>query len=244
MRLSLALSLLVMSFSVLARAGDPADSWLSYAAYSAGPNATITMLNATWKVPSMPQTLYGSNAPGWWFGVQTADGNGALIQPILAFADGDPVYTIFNGVFDWNDGSWYQSDSSQVNPGQTIYASVLFASATNTYTMLIGCKETGWSVTSTKKVHQGQVEAVAYFVVEHQPDTCSAYPASGEMTFTNIYMEVEGQAVKPAWQALQEDPACNSKAIIISPTQIQFSWDISAPDPVFHPQRVVFGERV
>jgi len=240
----LALSVLVISFSVQALAGDPADSWLSYAAYSAGPNATITMLNATWKVPSMPKTLSGSNAPGWWFGVQSADGNGALIQPILAFADGPPVYTIFNGVYDWNDGSWYQSDSAQVNPGQTIYGSVLFTRATNTYTMLIGCKETGWSVTSTKKVRQGQVESVAYFVVEHQPDTCAAYPADGEMTFTNIYMEVEGAAVKPAWQALQEDPACNSKAVIISPTEIQLSWDTSASQPVFHPKHAFFGERM
>jgi hypothetical protein len=28
------------------------------------------MLNATWKVPAMPTNLAGSNAPGWWFGVQ------------------------------------------------------------------------------------------------------------------------------------------------------------------------------
>jgi hypothetical protein len=51
----------------------------------------------------------GSNAPGWWFGIQTADGDGALIQPILAWGYQGAKYSMFNGVFDWTDASWRTS---------------------------------------------------------------------------------------------------------------------------------------
>lgn len=46
------------------------------------------MLNTSWTVPNKPEIPFGSNAPGWWFGVQTAEGDGALIQPILVSAGG------------------------------------------------------------------------------------------------------------------------------------------------------------
>ena len=184
------------------------------------------MLNATWKVPAMPTNLAGSNAPGWWFGVQTADGNGALVQPILAFADGDPVYTIFNGVYDWNDQSWHQFSDTQVAPGNTIVAS-LWRSAGDLYTRKISCVESGWSSTDSYQIVNSQVEAVAYFVLEHQPDSCDAYPADGTMTFEKIYMEVEGKPVTPQWSAQIGQNACNSAAHVLDPAQIQFTWATS-----------------
>merc|ERR1719276_593074 len=65
--------------------GDPAGSWLSYAVYTAPAGGLITRVNTTWTVPvGKPTKGYGSNAPGWWYGVQTATGDGALVQPILA----------------------------------------------------------------------------------------------------------------------------------------------------------------
>ncbi len=182
------------------------------------------MLNATWTVPQNPTNPAGSNAPGWWFGVQTANGAGALIQPILAFGDAGDVYTIFNGVFDWNDQSWYQSDASQVYPGQTIKASVSFDAPSNTYTMYIACVESGWSVTSTKQVQTPQIESVAYFVTEHQPDNCEAYPANGGISFRDILLQVEGKTVFPQWQAKQESPACNSEAVIVDYKTVNFTW--------------------
>ena len=88
-------------------------------------------------------------------GPQTADGNGALVQPILAFADGDPVYTIFNGVYDWNDQSWHQFSDTQVAPGNTIVAS-LWRSAGDLYTMQISCLESGWSSTDSYQIVNSQ----------------------------------------------------------------------------------------
>ena len=68
-------------------ANDPASSWLTYAVYTAPNDGVITLVNTTWVVPSDPATSVGSNAPGWWYGVQTSKGDGALIQPIHQFVD-------------------------------------------------------------------------------------------------------------------------------------------------------------
>lgn len=85
-------------------ADDPASSWLSYAAYKADSSSTITSVSCSWKCPSNPETPYGANAPGWWYGIQTSGGNGALIQPILAYGYSGNEFSIFNGVFDWHTG--------------------------------------------------------------------------------------------------------------------------------------------
>ena len=102
-------------------ANDPAGSWLSYARYDAPSSSRITALNTTWLVPDLPATSFGSNAPGWWFGVMDKDGDGALVQPILAYGYQGSHYTIFNGVFDWTDGSWHtSSEKYTVQPGDLI----------------------------------------------------------------------------------------------------------------------------
>lgn len=42
---------------------------------------------------------------------------------------------------------------------------------------------------------------------------------------------MEGKAVpSPQWQALQEQPACNSKATIVDPKTIQFTWDTKSEE--------------
>ena len=50
--------------SALALANDPSGSWLSYAAWTAPNEGTITLVNTTWVVPSDPKAKFGSNAPG------------------------------------------------------------------------------------------------------------------------------------------------------------------------------------
>ena len=65
----------------------------------------VTAVNMTWPVPAYPTTRGGGNAPGWWWGFEPVPALD-LLQPILAYGDGSPDYTIFNGEFDWSDGAW------------------------------------------------------------------------------------------------------------------------------------------
>ena len=116
------LSLSAALLLAVASADDPSGSWLSYAGYKDPGQGRITALNTSWIVPS-PGGI-GSRAPGWWFGIQTAGGDGALIQPILAWGYQGQKYSIFNACFDWTDGSWHTSDEKYtVEPGDKIDAS-------------------------------------------------------------------------------------------------------------------------
>jgi hypothetical protein len=228
-------AVLSAGFLLLASASDPAGSWLTYAVYRDASEGRITALNTTWTVPSEPSTPYGSNAPGWWFGTQTSRGDGALVQPILAYGYQGNFYSIFNGVFDWTDGSWHTSDESvTVQPGDKIMSSVTTSDNGASYDMYIASTQTGKSISTNYRILSGQTatESVAYFVLEHQPQTCAAYPSNGACLFENIYLEVDGKEVQsPAWEAKLEQPACNSKTTIVDPQTIKFTWDASSEAP-------------
>ena len=87
----------------------------------------------------------------------------------------------------------------------------------NSYDMYIVSQSSGKSVSMNYKIQQEQHknESQAYFVLEHQPDSCKAYPKSGVCTFSDIYLEVDGEEVKDvAWISKQENPMCDSKATV------------------------------
>jgi hypothetical protein len=196
------------------------------------PLQPITYLNATWVVPSDPATSIGSNAPGWWYGVQTSKGNGALVQPILAYGYTErDAYAIFNACFDWTDGSWTTSkETYDVKPGDTITSSVTFNPSANSYTMYIKSADTGKSITTDYKLKPGQSlpESTAYFVLEHQPRSCKAYPTDGELTFSGINLQAGGKTLSPQWVAKQERPACDSEAKVIDAQTLKFTWNAAS----------------
>merc|ERR1712196_528007 len=163
------------------------------------------------------------------------------IQPILAWGYQGSEWSIFNGVFDWTDGSWHTSEQiDRVSPGDLITSSVIYKGDSmsdaghplSTYTMTIEANGNSISTDYTLQAGQSANETTAYFVLEHQPPTCRAYPTSGSMTFDNIVLEVDGQVVdSPAWKGYAEQPACDSKVKVVSASQIEFSWDPSANAP-------------
>ena len=72
-------SLLLLLLLHSALANDPSGGWLSYAVYNApAPTDTITRMSATFVAPPAPVESGGS--PAFWFGLQTAAGDGALVQ--------------------------------------------------------------------------------------------------------------------------------------------------------------------
>jgi hypothetical protein len=112
--------------SSAALAQDPASSWLAYTV-ARGNGSLVTFVNATWAVPAFPSSRSSPSAPGvytalhvehpwnillsivstvllddlyrvagWWFGIEPEPAD-YLIQPILAYGDGQNAYTIFNG---------------------------------------------------------------------------------------------------------------------------------------------------
>jgi len=217
--------------------GDPAGSWLSFAVYKAPAGGLITGVNTSWTVPEgTPSARSGSNAPGWWYGVQTAAGNGALVQPILACdyegsSCADGTYVLFDGVYDWTR-PWhgmYESNILSAKAGDKVN-SWLTCSETEC-TQYIANLRTGESATYPYKLHNPQSadESVLYVVLEHQPRTCDAFPPNGVCVFEDIHVEVDGKAVTPEWQAVQERPACDSQMTVVDSATLAITWNGGVP---------------
>ena len=72
-------------------------------------------------------------------------------------------------------------------------------------------------------------EATAYFVLEHQPVTCRQLPPNGNVTWHDIQIEVNGNAVPDAQLvAKQEQPRCSSKATVLDSSTVEITWDVKA----------------
>lgn len=75
-------------------------------------------------------------------------------------------------------------------------------------------------------------------------DDCGQYPANGQITFTDINIELDNKPVTPSWKGYQcmhyikerfappnwytVNDACNANPTVISPSSVQFTWDTSA----------------
>ena len=221
------LPLLVLTVAAVAHAGDPSSGWLSYVI--AEESGTITKLSASMVVPDAP-TRSGAE-PAFWFGVQTAAGDGALIQPIMAKWIGDK-YEAFHEIFDWTDRHDEAGEKLAVSPGDLITASVACVDETcRAYDMALASRDLGKQTSYRYALEDGQsaAETTAYFVLEHQPTGCAQYPPNGRALFTNVTLEVDGELVpEPAWRAEQESPACNSSAVVIDSQTLAITWDAAS----------------
>ena len=208
-----------------AHANDPSEGWLSYAVFRApAPNDTITKLSATMVVPPKPRLPGGS--PAFWFGVQTARGDGALVQPIMAKWLGDGYY-MFQEVFDWTDGNDVQSTHIRVQPGETLHAEIEFEERSRSYAMSMTSSTSGHKSTYSYSLlpQQRATESVAYFVLEHQPTFCTELPPSNSVRWTDVAVEVNGSPVRAAkFMDQEEEPKCGAKAVVVNATTIDIVW--------------------
>ena len=100
---------------------------------------------------------------------------------------------------------WSQNEHDSRSPqaysvfaGDTLTQSVVYVPANNSYTMYIASARSGKSILWNYKLEakQGDTpESTAYIVVEHQPESCDMFPMNGNITFSSIVIEVEGETV-------------------------------------------------
>ena len=113
-----------------------------------------------------------------------------------------------------------------VLPGDVIFSSMTYDGASDVYTLVIGNSNRTSQTVTSKRSGKKHLYTDVYIVVEHQPNSCAEYPADGGVVFSSISIAWEGQVEpNPAWTAQQFKPACNSKASIVSPSSVKFTWD-------------------
>lgn len=133
----------------------------------------------------------------------------------------------------WSNGDWVQSTTQTVNPGDTITGWLYYDVKNVAYTQCIqkvasATGEKDFSATPictrvNKKTLAGETFTDVYFVVEHQPNTCSEYPANGNVVFYDIAITWEQQH-DPVWTVNQFKPACNSQGQVLNSTALEFTW--------------------
>ena len=209
---------------ILALSNDPSGGWLSYAVYNA-PNTTdvITRMSATQIVPPTPKNNGGS--PAFWFGLQTDNGDGALVQPIMSKWLGDSFY-MFQEIFDWTSFNDHQTTPIKVSEGDIIQAEVTFVKESNTYKMTMNSSGTKETSTYEYQLLQTKTESQAYFVLEHQPNNCNELPPNGMVSWTNIEIDVNYEKVQsPTFLSQEESPKCGSKAIVVDSSTVNITWN-------------------
>jgi len=213
--------------------GDPSSGWLTYAQYKAAETSVLTNVSMSWNVPSgKAAKSYGSGAPGWWYGVQTASGDGALVQPIVACDYGgsscaDGTYVLWGGVFDWTKPGqgMHNSEFVDCQGGDEVYSYT--QCDTKECYMFVRNERTKKTAGLTYKLPASKgSEATLYIVLEHAPDNCDAYPPAQKTSFKNIRVEVDGKAVTPDWTAVKGgSAACGSKTTVVDSSTIEISWE-------------------
>ncbi len=110
-------------------------------------------------------------------------------------------------------------------------SSLTYKADDNSYDMFIGVSgDSKRDLHNNYKIERAQgstTESTAYIVLEHQPSSCKAYPPTGNVTFADIHVEVDGVPVVAQWQAKQENPACGSKAAVLDASTVSISWSSS-----------------
>lgn len=216
--------------------GDPSDGWLTYAQYKAPADSVLTNVSMSWNVPTGLPTSGGSGAPGWWYGVQTAAGNGALVQPIVACDYGGAeckqgTYVLWGGVFDWTKpwAGMHNSKFVDSKAGDEVYSYTTCNK--EECTMYVRNERTLKTATLTYKLPTSKgTESVLYIVLEHAPESCEAYPPKGATIFKNIYVEVDGKQVTPTWEAVKGGSyKCESKTTIVDSKTVAITWNGGSP---------------
>jgi hypothetical protein len=212
-------------------AQDPAEGWMAYAVGSLPSSAErITRLEMTWTVGAEAKRSFAFYSP--WFGMDPAD-NLNLLQPVNPW--GGSSWSMYTEYYQWRPSHNSNSKSYSVEAGQTLHGSIVYAEATDSYTITQTIVETGKSSSQVVKSQNGKKFVVPYVVFE-KTYPCKDYPPDGKVTFKNIIVECDGQdcASDVSWKTDLVDDNCNMRADVTKANlpydsnEISISWDTTA----------------
>lgn len=197
------------------------SAWRAWAQYSASSSKAVTSLTSTWNVPVAPISA-GGQLLYYWNGVEPGD-ESAVLQPVLQWGS-SPA----GGGDYWAFASWYVSSVHGSFNSKLVNASI-------GHFIRGKCENLGsskWRITGTdlqtganssfEYTPQDGVYAEAYHVLEAYSvtDCRNQYPSVGNITFSQIQVEVNGNPVVPTWVPMTQTPYCNEHAVVKNSTDV------------------------
>jgi len=229
-------------------AQDPAQGWLAYAkgVNPAGSTEPITYFEAYWtnlKAPAdkSPTCFY---AP--WYGIETSD-NLNLIQPVNAWNDGGSMkWCLMNYYFQWSPQHVTQGRKMYPVAADSLYASVTFHEASQSYMMYSeiltnGHKDTSNLTIPVQKDHKGDYKkyTIVYVVFEKICHRCDEYPADDIVTYHNISVYYGGKKVSPKWSTGVVDEVCDMTAHIVDESTVTITWNSKSENHPINDPKII-----
>ena len=222
----LALAATLMATAALAQ--DPAQGWMAYARAECPSGTRLTKMTANWNVGANPPASQAFFSP--WFGIDPAD-NLNLLQPVNPWL-GDQ-WVIYTENFNWSPQSNYNSPQQPTSAGHTLEGEIKFnGESAQTYLIKQTDTTTGVSSQQTRPVQQlpnGEFKnfTILYAVME-KVWPCQYYPPDNKVTFSNIYVECNGEQYTPTWTTHHVDQNCDMEAHVVSPSEVSITWDTNS----------------
>jgi len=214
--------MMMMMMSVV-MSQDPAQGWLAYATAQCPSGTRLTSMEAQWKVGANPRPSSAFFSP--WFGSDTSD-NLNLIQPVNPwFGSSWSAYTEY---FQWSPENNVNSKQFGVQAGDLMRGQIVY-NGDQSYTITQTDTTTGGTSSQVVKVQKkSNGEHKNYtilYIVYEKVANCGDYPPDEEVTFTNIVVQCNNQTIQPQWRASYVDEVCDFTANIVSPSQVQITWN-------------------
>jgi len=191
----------------------------------------VTYVDVSWTIPKAPAATGGAQA--FWIGIGTDDGLN-LIQPVSVWLG--TGWEVYNEYFQWSPLHNTVFPGWNAKPGDLIFVSVTYKPSTSAYTMYIEDVTTGWFHSDDVAIQLGNNSSPknytkVYIVLENSATTsCSQWPASGTMTFTDPIVEYDHVAVTPLWTPGHMHVFCNASATVnTNNNSVVLTWDPHAP---------------
>jgi hypothetical protein len=126
-----------------------------------------------------------------------------------------------------------------VKPGDELFGSITYRPQTNSYDVYHNSSD-GWSVTMNIPIQKDRATnnfknySIAYFVFE-KTAPCGDYPPDKLVTFTNVQIRWDNQALPAVWSESYVEDVCNFRAQVPNPStnggEVTITWDTAAADP-------------
>jgi len=203
---------------------DP-NGWAAYTLWLT--TTPMDWFGGYWTIPSNPvqaglQTLF------LFTGFQNAYASNAraaasIIQPVLQWgssAAGGSKYWAISSWFVGGSHATFSELKGPLNSGDIIIGNMTLASS-GLWT--ITTTDATMGITTTLSVATAESEIDAFVTLEvYGISTCSDYP-NGVDTFTQLYLEANGQHVTPVWST-QTEPGCEEAVTVNSPSSVTIQF--------------------
>jgi len=222
------------------------SDWSAYAQYAHPPG--LGGMISDWVVPAKPTTRGPAPpliASSVYIFNGLEDGGGKrgaaslILQPVLQFGKSgcllDPFkfddWYLTSYVVDGNGRAHCGKNIGPLTPGETVKGVMTLTNASsNTWRVDSTRLKTGEVSTYTVDLDDKVIDA-AYLTLEGMVIyRCSAYPASGSVTFTNnTLLDRSGQAFEaPLWQTMIRHSECGQDIQVPDCMTVQIAWNTSA----------------